>query len=39
MDTKLPRARVSLALRNGSTTMDDSEYAPAFDMSELWDEL
>ena len=38
-DTKLPMARVCLAFRNGSTTMGDENYAPAFNMSELWNGL
>ena len=38
-DTKLPTARVCLPFRSGSTTMDDGEYAPAFNISELWDGL
>ena len=38
-DMKLPMARVCLAFRNGSTTMGDENYAPAFNMSELWNGL
>ena len=38
-DTKLPTARVCLAFRSGSTMMGDGEYAPVFNMSELWDGL
>ncbi|KAF2605169.1 hypothetical protein F2Q70_00027893 [Brassica cretica] len=38
-DIKLPTARVCLAFRSGNTTLADGEYAPAFNMSELWDGL
>ncbi|KAF2573368.1 hypothetical protein F2Q70_00003115 [Brassica cretica] len=38
-NTKLPTARVYLALRSRSTTIDYGEYAPAFDMLGIWDRL
>ena len=39
METRNFPRRVCLAFRSGNTTMDDGEYASAFDMSELWDGL
>nr|VDD19238.1 unnamed protein product [Brassica oleracea] len=38
-NTKLPTARVRFTFRSESTTMGDGEYAPVFNMSELWDGL
>ena len=36
---ELSMARVYLAFRSGSTTLDDGEYASAFNMPKIWDRL
>ena len=35
-DTKSYSKRVCLTFRDGSTEMDDGEYAPVFNLSKLW---
>ena len=38
-DTESHSKRVCITIRDGSTEMGDGEYAPAFDLSKLWNGL